>query len=411
MPISVRPVDELEFDQWFATENAVFGEPTPRPELLAAERTVLPRDRTVAAYDGDTMVGTAGSFPFAMTLPGGSTLPVAGVTAVTVAPTHRRRGILAQMMEYQLDDVAGRDEPIAVLNASESSIYGRFGYGIAELFQTYRIDAARSAFAPAVPERSTPLRMLGKARARAELPAVYDLCRPLRPGMLDQSEAWWGCVLGDVRHWKGGGDLFVVIADADPVAGTGPGYVIYRLDTTAGTAQWKLTVFDFEAADAIVEAQLWRFLFDVDLVATVEVEARPLDCNLRWWFREPRQVKVTNVGDYLWVRLLDVERSLAARSYPVAGELVVGVSDPFRPDNDGVFALRAGPGRASCERARTAVPDVELGIDDLGAVYLGQTRLSALAAVGRVRERTPGGLARADALFRWPVAPACVTRF
>jgi predicted acetyltransferase len=407
MDLTIRPVDDGELERWHSTENAVFGNPTGSPERLASERTVLPVDRTVAAFDGDAIVGTAGAYPFEMTMPGGATLPVGGVTAVTVVPTHRRRGVLRQMMAFQLDDIAARDEPMAVLNASESGIYGRFGYGIAQLFQEYSINPLRSAFREPVAERLRPMRMISKSEARDVLPAIYERCRRNRPGMLSQSDEWWGCVLGEPLQWKGGGDdLYVVVADED--GDTGPGYVIYRITPAMTGGNWTLRVFDLEATDPVVEAQLWRLVLDVDLVGTVEAEYRPLDCNLRWLFAEPRQVRVPRVSDFLWIRLLDIERSLSTREYTVDDELVVAVHDPFRPANDGTYAVRGG--KAVCERV-DATPDLEVGVDSLGAFCLGQTKPSAYLATGRITELTPGAAARADALFSWPVAPNCVTRF
>jgi predicted acetyltransferase len=250
--------------------------------------------------------------------------------------------------------------------------------------------------------------LLTKTEARRELPAIYDACRPLRPGLLSQSDEWWGCVLGDRLQWKGGGELYVVVADADEAAGTGPGFAIYRLQAGVSGGRWTEQVFAFAATDPVVEAQLWRFLLDIDLVVTVHVEGRPLDCALRWWFADPRQLRVTKVADYLWLRLLDVERCLSARAYSVDDSLAVAVTDPFRPENDGTYVIDGT--KQTCVRS-AAEPDLAIGVDDLGGIYLGQTRPSALAAAGRVTASTAGAIARADALFSWPVGPDCLTRF
>ncbi len=410
MKIAIRTVrDDAEFESWHRGSEAMFGAPESDAEL-AVERALVPLDRTVAAVDGERIVGTAASYPFEMTLPGGGTIPVAGVTMVTVSSTHRRRGILREMMSFQLDDVVSRSEPIAVLNSSESSIYGRFGYGIAELYQEYRIDTQRAAFGRPVPERRVPMRLITKAEAHKELPSIYDRCRLSKPGMLTQPEAWWAGVLGERQTWKGGGSLYVVVADADEAAGTGPGYALYRIasDTPSGT--WKLTVIDMQAADSVVEAQLLRFLLDVDLVGTVRFESRPLDCPLRWWMREPREARVVHVGDFLWVRVLDVVRALSARRYPVQDELVIDIEDPFGGHGSGRYLVSGGPDGASCEPTHRPV-DLLMDIAELGGIYLGQTRPTSLASAQRMIEVTPGALARADAFFGWPVAPWCTTRF
>lgn len=411
MPFEIRNVcDSAEFEAWYRAGEAMFGAPEAEGEDVALQQTLLPLDRTLAVLDGERMVGTAGAYPFDMTVPGGETLPVAGVTLVTVTSTHRRRGILRQLMSRQLDDVAARGEPIAVLNASESSIYGRFGYGIAQLYQRYELNTLKSAFARAIPERSRPLRLLNREEAAKELPSIYDACRLRRPGMLSQSEQWWSAVLARSQSWHGGGKLFVVVADADEGAGTGPGFALYRIDARDAAGRWTLTVFDMQAADHQVEAQLFRYLLDVDLVGKVVFEGRPLDCTLRWWLREPREARVVHVGDFLWVRLIDIERSLATRRYGAENDLVIDIDDPFRGEASGKYRVSGGPEDASCERTDHPA-DLAMDISELGAIYLGQTRPSALAAAGRVSELTQGSLARADAFFGWPVAPDCATRF
>lgn len=411
MPFEIRYVrDDAEYDAWRRASAAMFGEVAGPVTDLEEKKRLMPLDRAVTAFDGERVVGTAGSYQFEMTLPGGGTIPVAGVADVTVSSTHRRQGILRQMMERQLDDLAAGGEPVAVLNASETAIYGRFGYGIAQLYQRYEIDRAKTAFARSVPERSRPMRLVTRDEARKELPSIYEVCRLRRPGMLSQSEAWWEAVLNEKRTWKGGGDLYIVVADADQPRGTGPGYALYRIDNSAVAGRWKLSVFDVEAADHVVEAQLFRYLLDVDLVGTVIFEGRPLDCPLRWWMQEVREARVTHVGDYLWVRVLDIERSLASRRYAVDDEVVVMVADPFRPGASGRYRVAGGRDGAEC--ARTHRPaQLALEVSELGAIYLGQMRPSDLAAAGRVSELEPGALARADRLFGWPVAPYCATRF
>src|SRR5690349_8119288 len=131
MAIVLRPITADEHQRFHDVEARGFGDPKGSEAGLAPDKAVLDLDRTIAAFDGDEIVGTDMSFAFDMTVPGGGSIAAGGVSGVTVAATHRRRGILRQMMARQLDDLAGRGEPVAVLNASEASIYGRFGYGLA----------------------------------------------------------------------------------------------------------------------------------------------------------------------------------------------------------------------------------------------------------------------------------------
>ena len=85
------------------------------------------------------IVGASCEVPFTMTLPGGCTEAL-GLTWVSVEITHRRRGILRALIERQLREAAARGVPVAVLTASEASIYGRFGFGVATRAATRVID-------------------------------------------------------------------------------------------------------------------------------------------------------------------------------------------------------------------------------------------------------------------------------
>src|SRR6185503_18593563 len=103
-----------------------------------------PASRALAAYDGDEPVALTGAYRFDLSIPGGE-LPCAGVTWVGVIPTHRRRGILRDLMRRELEDVHSWGEPIAALWASEAAIYGRFGYGHAAPNGQAKSDRARFA--------------------------------------------------------------------------------------------------------------------------------------------------------------------------------------------------------------------------------------------------------------------------
>lgn len=403
--LTVRSIEAHELDDWARVESAAFGG-FPRPEVIELERPVLPLDRTFAAFEGQELVGTAGAYPFEMTVPGGNTVAVSGLTAVGTLATHRRRGVLRTMMRHQLDDSAGRGEVATVLNASESSIYGRFGYGLAQQYQRVRIDPSRAQLhTPPAPRR---LRLVPKGDAAHRLRPIYDAYRVTRAGELSRPERWWDALLGDVQTWKGGGDVFVVIAEPE---GHDPGgYVLYTLQDRESSPWKRLVVRELVAADPETEAALWRYCLEVDLVDEVEVESRPLDDPIRWRLRDPRQLRVLWQSDFVWVRLLDVPAALAGRAYDREGEIVLDVHDEFRPQQSGRYRLRGSPKAGECEPTDEPV-DLEVTVADLGALYLGGVRATTLARAGRTRELRPGALQRADDLFVWPVAPHCYTRF
>jgi predicted acetyltransferase len=201
-----------------------------------------------------------------------------------------------------------------------------------------------------------------------------------------------------------------VVYESGP--GRADGWVSYRVETRwpNGLAANIIKVRMLVGLTPEAEAALWRYVFDLDLAGTVKLLDRPVDDPLRWRLADPRRLRATEVGDHLWVRLLDLPGALAARRYAVEGTLVLEVTDPLRPRNQGRFRLEGGPEGAVCEPT-TAEPDLALGITDVGAAYLGGTSLVSLARAERVAERTPGALLRADRMFAASPPPVCTTHF
>lgn len=410
MGFELRIPDREDFVASMDPVWRAFGEPAPSDEEVDDERLLWEPERSLGAVDGSEWVGATGAFTFELTLPGGTTAPAAGVTMVGVAQTHRRRGVLTSLMAAQLDDVAERGDPFAILTASESSIYGRFGYGPATFMSAFELRTDRSQFREPVagPGRLQVVRL---AEAGDVLATAYERCRRQRAGAVSRRKEYWQLVQRDRTSRRDGASaLFVVIhTDED---GDADGYATYRLKQRwpSGLPDHTAVVSDLYGADPDVEATLWRFLCDVDLVAKVHAENRPVDDPVRWRLVEPRQLRTTDVSDWLWVRVLDVPAALAARRYTTEDSLVLSVEDRFRPVSGGRFRLETGPDGARCEPT-DASADLILGAEELGAVVLGGVAPSLLARVGRIDEPTPGALARADAAFLTSPAPFCGTMF
>lgn len=393
---AIRAISPGEFDAFGDAVSLAFSS-HDNAEEREVDRRLVEYDRTLAAYDGDTIVGTAGAFSLEMTVPGGPT-PVAGVTIVGVVPTHRRRGLLTALMTRQLTDLYEQQrEPVAALWASEPAIYGRFGYGLASRHQSVTVQRGWNALLPWVPVDTGRLRLEEPAKAQPELHQVYERVRRDRVGHFVRSAGFWELRLFDPeRHREGNGPLTCVLHEGDDGV---DGYALYATKPhwADGAPDGTVSVRELVAATPVAHAALWRYLFGIDLMGRVSASMLAPDDPLVHLLAEPRR-SLPRLSDNLWFRLVDVRRALTGRRYAVPVDLVLQVEDDRCPWNAGRFRLAADRTGASCEPTTDAA-DLALTSTELGAAYLGGTSLAALAAAGRVEELRPGALASASLAF------------
>jgi len=413
----IRMVAEDELAAFLAVDqHASHG--TPMSERARANFLArLEFGRTLAAFDGDTIVGGTGAFSFQMRVPG-AMAAVAGVSLVAVLPSHRRQGILSALMRRQLTEVSERGEAVAVLFASESGIYGRYGYGRASWHAAYRLQRGEGTLAPGGPaDPGLRLRIAEPLSARAELAQVYDVALAERPGLYARTEPWWDRLLTNLHSEDGSSQqIRCVLAEDD----SGPrAYAVFRSteywDEDAGLPRGVLEVSEALATDPAATAALWDNLLSRDLVSEFHARMRPVDDPLLYLLADPRRVRSV-VSDGLWVRLVDVGRALAQRHYARPVDVVIEVADELCPQNAGRWRLAAEAGatpagfRATCERT-TAPADVVLPVWAVGAAYLGGTGLKAMANAGLITESTPGSLAALSTAMSWEPAPWCPMTF
>jgi len=399
--VEIRNPSEDELRKAMKAVEAAFGE-EQKEEDLDRHQKAMPRDRFFVAYDGAVPVGTTASLPFELTVPG-SELATGGVTWVGVLPSHRRRGILTQMMKHQLDDLHERGEPLAILWASEAAIYGRFGYGISA--PTVQLDADRSRFSLRDdPGPRGAVRLIDREEAGKVLPPIYDAVRRQVPGFTSRNALLWDLYrLADPEHWRrGGGPKFYAVLefDSEPV-----GYAIYRikLDWQDGFAKSQVRVLETCATSAAAERELWRFLFGIDLVVRIQGRHDP-GSPLFLMVVDPRSLML-RVTEGLWLRLVDLGAALTGRTYATDDSVVMEVRDELCPWN-------AGRWRIGNDVARTDDDaELELDIADLASAYLGAFDFNQLAEAQRVRELKPGTLQRASDLFRTARPPYCPEDF
>ncbi|MFS8197159.1 GNAT family N-acetyltransferase [Streptomyces sp. CWNU-52B] len=405
MTTDLRVLHPDDWDEWYWKLQLAFGGVAESPEERTLWNDLTEFDRSLGVWDGAECVGTAGAFSFRVTVPGGAAVPAAGVTMVSVASTHRRRGVLTSMMRRQLDDVRSLGEPLAVLTASEPAIYGRFGYGIATQQLRAEIDTARVRLS--VPDGTDDVRL---RLAKPDAPDVRDACEAVyarqvaaRPGMLRRAPGWERLPLLDpVSERKGTSPLQCVLARrGDEVVGYARYFV--KPDWDAAGPEGTVELRDLEALDPAAYAALWRHLFHIDLTSTVKTYNRPLDDAWQHLVSDIRRCGVAP-RDSLHARLVDVGAALDARTYQAPVDVVFEVEDAFCPWNEGRWRLSGDTKGASC--ARTTDPaDLSLSVRELGAAYLGGVSLASLAAAGRVRELRQGALAEASLGFASTVAP------
>jgi predicted acetyltransferase len=305
------------------------------------------------------------------------------------------------MMRTQLDDVHARDEPVAILFASEETIYGRYGYGIASLHASVEIPRNRSSFARPLQARART-RLVGAEEALELFPPVYDAVRRERPGAFARSRTWWESRLLADQEWRrrGGAALQRVVLEHD---GRPEGYALYRLQQSIehGTSTGQVRVIEAVGATPRAENEIWRLLLDIDWIDRVTAWLLPADHPLLLLLAEPRRAAF-RLGDGLWLRVVDVEAAFAARSYAGDEAVVVDVTDAFCPWNEGRW--RIGPEGAT----RTdAEPMLRLDASDLASLYLGGFTLGQLERAGRVVKLAGGAIEAGDRLLYTERAPWC----
>lgn len=372
----------------------------PTEERMQRFADLISFERTHAAWSDGAIVGGAAAFTFNLTVPGGD-LPTAGVSVVGVYPTHRRRGVLRALMRAQLDDAHERGEPLAALWASEETIYGRFGYGLAAFCGEINLAHEYTSFAqPFEPEGT--IRFLETDEALDVVPPVFERARLQWPGMFSRSRLWW-----EQREFKdpeerreGAGPKRWIAYERN---GEVEGYAAYRHKPgfEAGSSTAELVVVEALGATPEAMREIWAYLLAIDWKATLKAYLLPPDHQLFLLLANPRRLRY-RMGDSLWVRLLDVSAALSGRQYSADGAIVFDVRDDFCPWNEGRWKLEGGAAAQTEEAAHIA-----LSAQSLGSVYLGGVTFAALARAGRAEELKAGALARADALFRWDRHPWC----
>jgi predicted acetyltransferase len=412
MPLTVRTIRPDEMPAWFeAFGSAFYFWLFDSNALTAARRDAFDIERMVGAYDGDTIVGTFRTFASQLTLPGGARVPVSSVSAVSVRPTHRRRGALRRLIADDVERATARGDAASVLISAEWPIYGRFGYGPAtwQSQWTLRPRVARPDVEPV-----GSIEFVDALTARKLIPELYDRYAASQPGELSRPDYRWDEALGLVEisgrpRWRGS-----IVLHRDE-SGALDGYARYHGDEVWEdmVADNVLILDELHALTEPAELDLWRFLAQMDITATIRADTRREHEPLRWYLADGRAARAGGPLDFLWLRPLDVERLLRERRYDRDGELVLEITDVVDGGPGpaaGRYELVVRDGAGECRRS-DAAPDLTLEARTLGAAILGGTRLIDAGRSGGTTEHRPGALAEADAILWAADPPWCSTWF
>ncbi|MFQ5967347.1 MAG: GNAT family N-acetyltransferase [Acidimicrobiia bacterium] len=401
MAPELRPITPEEFEEFTSVMSHAFGW-VFREHETELWKEGLEFDRTLSGFEDGRMVSTAGAITFQMTVPGGL-VPTAGVTMISVLPSHRRRGVLRAMMERQLTDVRERSEPVAALWASESLIYGRFGYGMAAAKASWEIDRTHTVIAhSALP--AGQVRLIEVDEAKKIVPGVYEAIRPGRAGMLTWPEERWEWMWFDPEYWREGASerRYAIYEEAGEALGAAVYSTHSKWEDGFGAGKVAVRLMLAETLEAY-EA-LWGYLFGIDLVTKIGAQVRPADELLEWMLADPRRLQIKR-SDGLWVRILDVPAALEARRYGQEARLVIEVGDQLLPDVGGRFELEGGPEGSTCQQTEEEA-DLELDVQALGAIYLGADHTRGLYQAGRI-SGSQAAVRVLDGMFRGDHEPWC----
>lgn len=403
--VEIRSITEEEVEDFMVAGARGFGIDRTLNEgdgdrflsVNALEATMIARDR-------GHIVATFGSYDLDLTVPGGESVTAAGTSHVTVHPTHRRQGILTEMMTRHLNQAIERGQPMAALWSSEDRIYQRFGYG--QACSGLAIDIpANTVTLPSGPDDVTVHPLTTDEAAKA-FPSVYEEVRLLRPGLLRRSEDWWELrVFLDAEHWRNGfSRLRYVSAER---SGQPVGYIAYRQRDLGMDEEGITRIIEFIAVDDDVRRTLWHFITNIDLHRHVTWWNAPVDEPMLLEVDRFRSVKSHQV-DTLWLRPLDVVRVLETRRYERDGSIVLGVDDPFL-GRGGTFRLDVNSGIGTC-RPSDEEPQVTMDISVLGRLYLGGHSAHRLARAALI-QGSAEAVHTTDELFVTLSPPTCIEIF
>jgi len=397
MPITYRTAEEADWPAICHVDARSFGF-LYTPDQMERVRPLHDMSRFELAMDGKELVGVVGVFTLKTTVPGGAQLRMGGVTWVSTAATHRRQGLLTELMARSLADIDRRGEPVAMLGASESGIYERFGFGAATQLRSTTLDRRLAQLRPEFRPKPGAVRFVAGDEAARHVAKIWPRFETQRAGEVARNEVWHRTLFEMNAQPRGGFSPAFYLAHRD-------GYAIYRVEEhwNDGQPAHDLQVVELVSVTGDAHAALWHTLLGVDLVGPITSRQIAIDDPLPYLLTNPRALRTTALLDGYWVNVRDVGACFSARSYSTEDRVVIEV--------DGTrWAIDGGPAGGTCRRVRTR-PDLTMSTATAGVLLLGGVQATALAAGRRIEARNAEALRRADVFFLTAPAPHCQTHY
>lgn len=396
-------IRETRPDEWLQavnTKNVALLQAPVTEEVFEKHRPAWEQHHTsYSAWDKSDCVGHASYIHAGISIPGGTHLPSAAVTRVGVLATHRRRGAARGLIESLVREAGRAEFPIMTLWASEPGIYPNFGFGMSNWAAQVTFDPRRVLpFRGAAQHGS--LRLLKPAEI---VPVIETLSRRLgadRPGYFVRPRV----VLerNSVAAVTGSSAEYVVAYEVDGVV---EGYARYEISTSGFDLGMysRGVVRELFATSPSIELALWTYIASIDLIDEWQAPIRPVDDLARTATADPRAWQTVRVEDEQWIRLIDIDRCLAERTYRECGQRVtIAVADRLVEGNNGTWEINDHGVRRT-----DATPEIAASIEAVSAAYLGGTSWYELVSTGRAQATKPDAVRRADLLFGVERSPFC----
>lgn len=401
--IRIRLAAEDDWHAVYEHQARTFGVNVELRDIEAWKKRVQLEDILVVEDISDPehpyLVATSLCYRLRLTVPGGASLDAPLLAMVTVAATHRNRGIWQQVSARGFGMLMERDYPILCGVPTRTPMYEVLGAGVATYTRTYNVDP-RSAKLRTAPGPSRAREVTAAEAARC-LPPIYDRWCEQTHGALSRDSAWWGDYLQDRSTQRDDGSSLSFIVHPD-------GFLTYRVLGASPHAYrppfGTVVVQDFCPITAEAHTELLSALLVLDLFDNIAIQV-PVDDPLPLKLKDQRAAATAGIDDFLWLRIMNIPDALSARQYGADVDIVLEITDPLNVAG-GTFLLQTGDGSGKCT-PHDGPADIKIGLGDLGSIYMGAHRPVELSRAGRISELRSGALADLDAAFSVERAPYC----